>query len=241
MAELNQLDAKAAKLLMAREWKQRNREHVKAYKRAYEAKRKLNDPEYARRQKERSRATTAKCRLKNPEKYREANRRYYKNNHQKALAHAAKWRKENSVKVVAWRRSEVGKKFHRDYMRTRIQTDPAFKLKQTIRTRVRNAIVEFKGGTTAKKHARTEVLLGCGIVFFKTWIEEQFKAGMSWANHGQWHIDHIVPLVAFDLLNETEQKKAFHYTNCRPIWKTENLVKGHRVVACQPELHIALN
>ncbi len=50
---------------------------------------------------------------------------------------------------------------------------------------------------------------------------------MEWGNHGngdgKWNIDHIVPLVKFDLFNLQEQKKAFHYTNMRPLWFLENM------------------
>jgi len=49
---------------------------------------------------------------------------------------------------------------------------------------------------------------------------------MTWENHGEWHIDHIKPCSLFNLLNEDEQKKCFHYTNLQPLWASENLSKG---------------
>ena len=53
---------------------------------------------------------------------------------------------------------------------------------------------------------------------------------MTWENHGEWHIDHIKPCASFNLLNEDEQKKCFHYTNLQPLWASENLSKGCKYV-----------
>ena len=51
---------------------------------------------------------------------------------------------------------------------------------------------------------------------------------MKWDNHGLygWHIDHIQPCNSFDLSNEEEQKKCFHYSNMQPLWAFDNLSKG---------------
>lgn len=53
---------------------------------------------------------------------------------------------------------------------------------------------------------------------------------MTWKNHGQWYIDHIVPCVSFNLLLEEEQKKCFHYTNPQPLWAKENLSKSGKII-----------
>ncbi|MDC3282434.1 hypothetical protein OAV46_05350, partial [Euryarchaeota archaeon] len=53
-----------------------------------------------------------------------------------------------------------------------------------------------------------------------------FDTGMSWNNHGEWHIDHTKPCSSFDLRNEDEQRQCFHYSNLRPMWANENLSKG---------------
>jgi hypothetical protein len=48
---------------------------------------------------------------------------------------------------------------------------------------------------------------------------------MSWKNYGQWHIDHIKPVKAFDLKNENQLKQCFNYKNLQPLWDWENLRK----------------
>ena len=54
---------------------------------------------------------------------------------------------------------------------------------------------------------------------------------MTWNNHGiyTWHIDHIKPCDSFDLSNEEDQKKCFHYTNMQPLWALENLSKSNKI------------
>ena len=98
------------------------------------------------------------------------------------------------------------------------------KLSKALRDRFYKVIVRMK---TGKKIISSFDLLGCTIDYFKTYIENQFCEGMEWGNHGngdgKWNIDHIVPLVKFDLFNLQEQKKAFHYTNMRPLWFLENM------------------
>ena len=59
-------------------------------------------------------------------------------------------------------------------------------------------------------------------------LEKQFQPGMSWDNHGYdgWHVDHIRPCASFDLTDEEQVRKCFHYTNLQPLWAKDNLRKG---------------
>ena len=55
---------------------------------------------------------------------------------------------------------------------------------------------------------------------------------MSWDNYGKkgWHIDHITPLVLFDLTNREQVLMACHYTNLQPLWAKDNLSKGTKII-----------
>jgi len=127
------------------------------------------------------------------------------------------WRKEN--------RKILNEK-HKEYEKNRKLTDAEFKLIKTLRSRLSRAIKRQK----SNKCDTTIELLGCSISFLKIFLEAKFKEGMTWENHGKWHIDHIKPCASFNLLDEEEQKKCFHYTNLQPLWASENLSKGCKYI-----------
>lgn len=59
-------------------------------------------------------------------------------------------------------------------------------------------------------------------------VERQFIKGMSWDNMGEWHIDHIVPVSAFEFTSpeDEEFKACWALTNLRPMWAKENQRKS---------------
>ena len=110
------------------------------------------------------------------------------------------------------------------YEKQRKLTDPEFKLMKTLRSRLGAALSH----QNAYKCTNTLDLTGCSTSFLMKHLESRFKEGMSWSNHGKWHIDHIVPCSSFKLLEVDEQHKCFHYTNLQPLWAFENLSKSNK-------------
>ena len=104
----------------------------------------------------------------------------------------------------------------------RRKKDPAFKILTILRGRIRQALKGYnKSNLTVK-------LLGCSIEEFWIHLEKKFTKGMTRENHGEWHVDHIIPCASFDLSKPEEQAKCFHYTNLQPLWAIDNLKKGDR-------------
>jgi hypothetical protein len=122
-------------------------------------------------------------------------------------------------------REPINKNFL-EYEKKRKLIDPEFKIVKTLRSRLGNAIRR----QNSIKNNTTIELLGCSVSFLKGYLEAKFKEGMTWGNHGEWHIDHIKPCASFNLLDEEEQKKCFHYTNLQPLWASENLSKGCKYI-----------
>lgn len=104
-------------------------------------------------------------------------------------------------------------------------------LSDRIRTLIRNQIKRYG---KRNKNTKTELLLGCNANFFREYLENLFTDGMSWNNYGngegKWNIDHIIPVSSYDLSTIEEQKKCFHFSNCRPMWSIENIKKRNKIV-----------
>ncbi len=119
-------------------------------------------------------------------------------------------------------RSKMGAEYHRNYMAERAGVDMDFRLRGSLRARVRSAIHADCG----RKAAKTMELVGCSIKHLRAHLEQQFTADMSWDNYGDWHIDHIRPCASFDLTDPEQQRQCFHYTNLQPLWARDNMIKG---------------
>lgn len=68
-----------------------------------------------------------------------------------------------------------------------------------------------------KNDLKTEYILQYTFEDFKKNIENKFKEGMCWENHGEWHIDHIKPISKFS--PDTEIKIINSLDNLQPLWK----------------------
>lgn len=140
---------------------------------------------------------------------------------EKRAAQSKAWREANPERVAATAKRSKEKNRVRLalYQKQRREKDPTFALAGRIRCRV-GAFLKSSG---VRSTTRTSEMVGCSWGELRSHIEGQFATGMSWSNGGEWHIDHIVPLV----LARTEQDviELSHYSNLRPMWKHDNLRK----------------
>ena len=75
-----------------------------------------------------------------------------------------------------------------------------------------------------KKEGNTIQLLGYSATDLKKHIENLFTDGMSWENHGEWHIDHVKPIIMFDKSTLASVVNALD--NLRPLWATTRTING---------------
>jgi len=173
-------------------------------------------------------------------------------NKRKVKTSKKKYRENNNEKVLAYSRDyhATHKKERNARLRTRKKGDPAFKLRERLRStfadKIRKSIEEQPSQKTTRRPHSVMALVGCTVPELMQHLESQFDEGMSWGNWGRgaecWHIDHIRPIASFDLFDEDDLKQCWHYTNLQPLWSTENLKKGPRIqqtesarIICQTE------
>lgn len=181
---------------------------------------------------------------KNPEfvqKERESYKEYYHRpeikeryenyrNHPDIKEHYQKYRddpinKDRKVMIAIEYKPIVNERLRKKY-----DEDLDYRIKQILRARLKKAI---KGRKTEK----TMEYIGCDIDFLKKWIEFRFEHDMTWDNLGTlWHIDHILPVNAFDFTNETNIRICNHWINLQPLYKKDNLIKHDKI-----ELHYYFN
>ena len=190
-----------------KEYCDENREKINAKRREYVA---INKDKVVAKKHEYA--------VKNSSKISEKNKEYAKNNKDKIIANGKKYYAENREIIIV-------KVTEREKLK--YANDPQFKLKKLLRQRLRS-VLKNQG---VVKSIHTLNLISCTVPELKVHLEKQFTPEMNWGNHGTyWHIDHIKPCVAFNLLDIEEQKKCFHFTNLRPLESKENIKKGSKIL-----------
>jgi hypothetical protein len=101
-----------------------------------------------------------------------------------------------------------------------------------MRTRLYHALKD--GG--AVKQERTFDLVGCSVEELREHLESLFDENMTWDNYGDWHVDHLCPVSAYDLTDKEQRIRCFHYTNLRPMWGRLNCSKKDKVQLTPEEL-----
>ena len=137
---------------------------------------------------------------------------------------ARKWREAN--RVLACEQAKRYRDPDRD--RVRYQTNPQFRAVSLWRSKLHQAVRRLPRKTRelAKWGARSTIgpLVACSPIELINHLEQQFQPGMSWSNYGRkgWEIDHINPCATFDLTDPDQVRRCFHYTNLRPLWRSDN-------------------
>lgn len=93
--------------------------------------------------------------------------------------------------------------------------------------------------SNSKNGHHWEVLTDFTVNQLKSHLEKQFTEGMTWGNYGTWHIDHIIPISAFNF-NRPEDidfKRCWALKNLQPLWGFDNCSKYNKIVRpFQPSL-----
>lgn len=178
------------------------------------------------------------------------NKEYYTKNREKVIDGSRKWQRENKDKVNAknkrWRElhpeyknpwGENNQDYYTAYFKQYNQ-QPNIKINHRMRVyigRILRSKKEHKNGRSWTK------LVGYTSMELIMHLESKFQPGMNWENHGEWHIDHIIPVSAFNFEtpDDIDFKRCWALKNLRPLWGDENMKKGAKLLKpFQPSLAI---
>lgn len=152
-------------------------------------------------------ATSSKWRAKNPTYSEIYNKSYYDKNCVFLKEQKKEFNKEFTIKNGA------------SYMTLKRRSSLEERIKHNLRVRINKAIKGInKAGSAVQE-------LGCSLKEFREHIYNLFEPGMSWNNYGEWHIDHKIALIKFDLSNPIQFKQACHYSNLQPLWAKDHRIK----------------
>lgn len=125
-----------------------------------------------------------------------------------------------------WKQYSEGN-YWNEYHKRRRREDPYYSLYLNLRSRISNLL----SGRTKSK--RTQEIIGLSLDQFRGHIEENWSEGMNWENYGygegKWVIDHHIPISSAE--TENEIYKLNHYTNLKPMWWKENLIKSNKTIS----------
>lgn len=194
-----------------------NPEHYSALEKARHARDKDKRLEASRKlwlkNADQYRVHQAKRMVEMRDEYNQNRRKKLQENPELRSARAAvnkEWRDANAERVSASRKQK--------WANATIQ--------QRLRSLVGSAISHTLKGKT-KGGRSWQVLVGYKAGDLVQHIERQFAKGMSWANYGQWHVDHIIPASSFkiDDADDPELKACWALSNLRPLWAGDNIRK----------------
>jgi hypothetical protein len=206
----------------------KNAENIKAYLNKPEVKQKnyKKNREWLKNNKERAKKWQVEYRIANAEKINKYQRDLRVINKERNIIRDKLYKEKNAHKF----------KEHQIKRYIKVQNTPILKMRQRVTSQINKALKRFGYG----KNSHTRVLLGVDFDIFKIHIERQFKKGMTWDNNGsgegKWHLDHIMPLASAK--TEKELLGLFHYTNLRPLWSKENILKGAKIIEHQLKMVI---
>lgn len=152
----------------------------------------------------------------------------------KYLGVVAEWRKNNRDSIrqkhKEWRDKNRNtlRDCNRKYSRDKREKDLNYRLSGNIRSRLGDALRKAhvpRGKLSAVSD------MGCSVEFLIQHLESLFEEGMNWDNYGGngWTVDHVVPLSAWNLADESQFLAACNYRNLRPMWGSKNNSKNDRL------------
>lgn len=158
-------------------------------------------------------------------------RAYFAANRVTQSAKNRQWAAENADRMAEFRRGWRSRNRAAERAAAKVRDRERakcahFRLNRAISRGIWGALTAGKGGQ------RWQIIVGYDAASLVEHLQRQFLPGMTWANYGAWHVDHIQPIASFDFgaggLGEV--RRCWALSNLRPLWATDNHRKHARRV-----------
>ena len=162
-------------------------------------------------------------------------KQYYKDEYVKRrdihLSNRAKYYAKNKETILEKLKSDENKQKRNARNKERRQTDPSFRISESLKIRIIEVLREHKMDSTSKH-------IGCTKEELMNWLESQFDENMSWDNYASyWQVDHMIRIKFFDITDREQQLICFNWTNLRPLEKRKNISKFSKILEDDILLH----
>ena len=176
-------------------------------------------------------------RKNNIEKLKAYRKAHYAENRDRYLFEASGWAVKNPE-----RRREVCRAYRESNQSALVNTRKKYRISRIdcpdyiTRRACQSMLHRVLRLTGQDKEDRTEAMLGYTRSELVYSIERQFQEGMRWDNHGEWHIDHIIPVSELLRLGIKNPKRINALSNLRPLWAEANMKKHSRFELCHSDV-----
>lgn len=195
------------------------------------------------RNKDKRRATTKKHYASHKEYYRDYREKHrekiaeyqraYRAKHKARLQEQAKANRQKRIASGADQKRKAAYRDRYNELQRGYREAPQRRLNDSVRNNMRSSLRGQKDGRP------WESLVGYDLGALMVHLEALFADGMTWDNYGEWHIDHIIPVSAFNFSSpeHIDFHRCWALSNLQPLWARENLSKNARLVEdFQPSL-----
>jgi len=182
------------------------------------------NPELARKKKkeyylanaETLKANTRRNAKADPVKHAKNKAGEYRRNKEKYIERANQWASKNPDK-----RKEIAIRYNNSK-----KNCPTY----IAGTVARKMVYRVLALTGARKNTKTESIIGYSRQDLIKHIESLFEDGMTWNNHGEWHIDHRTSVSELVDLGVKDPAVINSLNNLQPLWAFDNLSKSNGYV-----------
>tara|TARA_Y100000310_G_scaffold57488_2_gene52689 strand:+ start:23982 stop:24761 length:780 start_codon:yes stop_codon:yes gene_type:complete len=228
-----------------RKYRENNKDLIRDIYKQYYEKNKGKIKEYRAKNKLRQKIYNKQYYSDNKDEINKYNRQYYEDNKEDIKRQQKLYNETNQdrIRIVNKRYRNANKddirkskKIYREnnkdkrnlYEREKRRKDVLYRLNHYIGCGIRKCL---KSKNISKNGRHWEDAVGYTIQELKEHLESKFQPGMTWDNHGEWHIDHIVPksLFKFNGTQDEEFKRCWSLNNLQPLWAKDNLRKNNKM------------